>query len=201
MDEKLKAVLIQRYKLNETATDAEVLAAAAADDTLGSTEVVSTTLSATEDAEDVQLSELAKTNPAVAVLLAEREANNQRIALLELSTKTAKTDARLAQLSETGKFAVPPAVLDSAREVLLSLSETAGDKVFAMLKQLADTGVVELGERGGIRKPDTSPADDFVNAIKKLAEESNISFSDAAAQVASIDPAGFERYRQAVLNY
>jgi phage I-like protein len=206
MDPKLKASLVKLYKLSEDATDEEVLEAV---ETAAETPEVTTEEPTAEEVteetpseEEIQLSELAKTNPAIKVLLAEREESRSRMAALEMANRLSETTVKLAQLNENGKFAIPPALSDKARDIIVSLPVKQGNAVLDLVGDFAQVGLVELGERGKRNPNDdnVSLAEQFTASVAKFAEERKISFAEAALAVAASDSNGFAAYRSASTN-
>jgi hypothetical protein len=214
MDPKLKASLIKLYKLSEDATDEQVAEAVEAgapapvepkaetDDEkkarlIKEAEELGLKVDeAVKEPELAQLSELAKTNPALQVLLAEREETRTRMQALEVGNKLSETTIKLNAMNETGKFAIPPAVHKTVRDLVVRLNDKDGEDVLALLKQFTDLGLVELGERGRTREPGTgSEGEDFTSRIMKLAEKDGIDFVEASLQIAAQDPEGFAAYR------
>jgi hypothetical protein len=100
--------------------------------------------------EDVQLSELAKTNPAIAILLAERATNAKRFADLEQANKIAQINVKLSEY-KTGSTIVAPAILDEAAKLLHKLPVTLHEDVHGLIKAIQTLGsgaLVQLGETG-----------------------------------------------------
>jgi phage I-like protein len=219
MDPKLKAGLIKLYKLSETATDEEVQAAVegGAPPVEETDEAKAARLKAEKDAVDEQarkdaeeaarktteemtasLSELAKTDPTVRLLLAEREAGNRRLDELSLAHKLSEATVKLNAMNETGKFAIPPAIRDEARDLVASLSEDAGGRVLALIGEMTKLGLVDLSEKGKSRTENggKTPGETFTASVAKLAEDEKIGFAEAATRVALTDPDGFAAYRE-----
>jgi len=205
MDAKLKASLVKIYKLNEDATDEEVVAAAqAVQETSPETEEVveEEMVEETVDTVTVELSEMAKTNPAIKILLAEREENRTRMAALEMANRLSETTVKLNALGETGKYAIPHSLSEKARDIIVSLPAKQGDAVLGLIGDFAQVGLVELGERGK-RNPledSLSSAENFAAEVVKFSEEKSVSFAEAALAVAATDPSGFAAYRSASTN-
>ena len=198
MDPKLKANLIKLYKLNEDATDEEVLTAVSEEADLPDEEEVDDDETEDEDEDEVQLSELAKSNPRLAKILADQKAMSDRMVQLELATKLSETTVKLNALNEQGKYAIPPAVLTEARDVIVTLNDSQGAKVLQILENFTKLGLVELGERGRNEpgRDNKTGSELFIAEVTKLAEERKITFADASLIVSAADPALFDAYRQ-----
>ena len=141
---------------------------------------------------------MADKNPALKKILSDNKALSERMVQLELATRLSETTVKLNQLNEAGKFALPPAVIEEARDLAVSLSGDKSAKLLSLLENFTKTGLVELGERG-VRIPGSenkSLGEIFIQDVTKLAEDQKISFADAAALVSASDPQGFQAYRQ-----
>lgn len=205
LDPKLKSNLIKLYQLSETATDEEVTAAVEAEAEAPEEEVEDEETEedeSTEDEETAQLSELLEAYPALKKLTERNKTMEEQIATLGLANKLSETTVKLNALSEKGKFAIPPALVEQARELAIQLNEGQTSKLFSLLENFTKTGVVDLGERGRTREGDggKSLSEIFTADVVKMSEESKITFGEAAILVAAADPAGFAAYRDEATN-
>jgi hypothetical protein len=155
--------------------------------------------------EDVQLSELAKTNPAIAMLLAERTANNQRLAALETSNAIAQVNIKLNEY-RTGSMIIAPAVLDEAAKVLYKAPIALHADIHNLLKLIqGGNTTVQLGEMGhngaGSGNVNGKTAETRADeAAAKLMTEAKargqeIQYVDALSQVFAEDTKLFAEYQ------
>jgi hypothetical protein len=153
--------------------------------------------------EDLQLSELAKTSPVIALLLSEREANNKRLAELEAANKLQGITVKLNEYRQ-GNDVIAPAVLDEAAPLLAALPIQLHDKVHKLLGAVKSSGgTVKLGEigytssstTGGTTKLAEDKVEELVN--KKLSENKDMTRADAYTQVFAEDPKLFTEYQSA----
>jgi Mu-like prophage I protein len=155
--------------------------------------------------EDVQLSELAKTNPTIRLMLAERAATNKRLAELENAHKLSEIRVKLNEY-RTGSTIVAPAVLDEAAKLLAKLPVQLHDDVHGLLKLVqGGSATVQLGELGSTgsvtARVNGKTAEDRVDeAVKKLLSEAkvnneNLTYADALTQVFADDTKLFTEYQ------
>lgn len=158
--------------------------------------------------DDFQLSELAKTNPVIRMMLAERTANNKRLAELEQANKLSEIRVKLNEY-RTGNTVVAPAILDEASKLLVALPVQLHEKVHNMLAQVQKLGegaTVKLGETGysNVQQQDSNSMKLAEDAIDKKAKEllaaqvsagnKNYTLADAFVD-ASSDPKLFAEYQ------
>jgi hypothetical protein len=160
--------------------------------------------------DDFQLSELAKTNPVIRMMLAEREANNKRLAELEQSNKLSEIRIKLNEY-RTGDKVIAPAILDEATKLLTVLPVGLHAPVHALLTEVRKLGTgatVQLGEVGhtnansdaGSMQLAESKVDE---AAKKLLAEQvaagnkNYTLSDGYVDAMAKDPSLFTEYQSA----
>jgi hypothetical protein len=160
--------------------------------------------------DQIELSELAKTNPAIAILLAEQASNNKRLAELEQANKLSEIKVKLNEY-RTGSVVVAPAILEEASKLLIALPLQLHEKVHAMLaevQKLGERGAVQLGEVGyssAQQNPGTLKlAEDAVEtAAKKLLAEQiaagnkSYTMSDAYVDAMAADSKLFTEYQSA----
>jgi len=160
--------------------------------------------------EEVQLAELAKTNPALAIMLREQIKNNvamtKRLAELETANKLSEIRVKLNEY-RTGQTIIAPAVLDEAAKLLVKAPTQLHEEIHNLLKQVqGGSATVQLGEVGSSgnttsRVNGKSASDEFEELIaaqrKKFNEASGkeLSYSDALIDVASANPELYTRYR------
>jgi hypothetical protein len=158
--------------------------------------------------EDVQLSELAKTNPAIAILLAERVENRKRFAELEQANKIAQINVKLSEY-RTGDKVVAPAILDEAAKLLHKLPISLHEDVHGLIKSIQSLGgnvVVQLGEVGSTGqvtqraggKSATEEAEAMIATQRKQFKETTgneLSYADAMTDVFASNPDLYRRYQ------
>jgi len=155
-----------------------------------------------------ELSELAKKNPALAILLAEREDTRKRLAELEQSNKLNEIKVKLNEY-RTGDKIVAPAILDEATKVLAGLPASMHAPIHAMLaevQKLGTKGTVQLGEvgRGGASTTNVGGKSAYDTAMeratsltKQLSEQGdkNATVADSLMRVFDEDPQLFAAYQ------
>lgn len=201
MDPKLKAALIKRYNLSEDATDEDVLAKVAEDETLATQPEPDPPADEDEKEEEDEaqlgeddltaLKKLAETNPALEKVLKAQEASEKRLKALEAANLLSEINTKFMELGE-GKFAFPPVVEKKAREVILA-EPRLRDTIFELFELVVENGLVELGERGEITKRDLSEPSDIFNQIdakvaEKMESNKSLSIGDATEMVFNENP-------------
>jgi phage I-like protein len=145
------------------------------------------------------LVKLAETNPAVALLLSDREEQRKRLATLEASARLGNINTKLAEMNGQG-HALKPVIAEKVRKAVVQLSERDADSVLDLIAEIVSDGVVELGERGSgapaTRSGGKTFAEEFEGRANKLMEANkDLDYADAVTQVAADDPELFESYR------
>ena len=146
-----------------------------------------------------ELKALNDTSPAFVTALSEvlnqNKALSDKVGILEAANQLSEVNLKLTELSKGKQFAVAPAVQDKVRELALAPST---DKVFAVLSELVNGGLVELGERGGSDPTHESNAVKSFNDKVEAAMTANkeLSMADAVETVAMAEPALYTQYRQ-----
>jgi len=158
--------------------------------------------------DDFQLSELAKTNPVIRMMLAEREANNKRLAELENANKLSEIKVKLNEY-RTGSTILKPAIVDEAAKLLAKLPVQLHEDVHGLLKLIqSGDATVKLGETPNVGSGNHNVgvqklAEDKVDTLvaKKLSESKaqggNLSYADAMTEVFAEDPKLFSEYQNA----
>lgn len=155
-----------------------------------------------EQAEEIptELKELSEKNPAIALLLSEREADRKRIATLETSNRLSEVTVQLTEL-KSDKRAVPPATIQSLKEVIVGLPKKQGDDIIKLFKEFVSTGFVELSELGGLNPQGDAGSDAAKRFNEKIESamkaDTSLSFASATEAVANNDPQLFAEYRKA----
>ena len=130
-------------------------------------------------------------NPAMAMLnemLAARDVTiqNQATQLREI-----QVDSKLSELDKGKKFAVPPAVKEKLRAIMLGVNKELGEQVFDAYKKTIDLGVVDLNEHGWQKKGEgtVSPTQALNAEIRKLQEaDKELRYQDAYIEVCKMRP-------------
>jgi phage I-like protein len=106
-----------------------------------------------------------------------------------------KTLSEMINGKTNGKFALPPA---AEEDLVKALSEGDVTSFTAGLEKIMETGLVELGERGGRRPADGKSATEIVNEkMVKLTEgENGMSVPDAIERLTLEEPDLYEAYRR-----
>lgn len=101
-------------------------------------------------------------------------------------------------LSEGKKFTLPPAVLNKAQQLTVKLNDDQGNAFMGLLKEILDSGLVELGERGSANpNPGTDPSRQLDTLVTKKLSETNFKgeYVDALEAVYAENPALYAAYR------
>lgn len=207
--------LKDKLELPETATDEEVLAAVSKlQENSASTE--ETPKPDEADKQPAELSEgeqelkkLAETDPIVKLLLDERDAAKARdeetrreLAEIRKGQTKRSTEIRLSEITKDAKYTLPPAVIEEVTSLSEDDSLTAtqlSDKMFDILGTIAKSGVVELGERGKAKKPDTDATKRLDDAIKQHMKDNNVDYAKALSEVTTADPSLYENYHNELI--
>jgi hypothetical protein len=202
--EKLRKAL----KLSETATEEEILQAAA--------EAGVAEPDPEEDPEDPENPEEPEGEPSNPEQLSEAILNHPVIKKLVSDNAALRTQAQLSEINmqlsefssptEGRKYALPPAVHDDLRTVMLSETPKGRKALSDAIDHILEHGLVELGERGGDRG---APARDgksgsTAKALRervdaKMKADTKLTYYDAVNVVMNEDPALYQAYREEVL--
>lgn len=158
----------------------------------------------TADAKELaeQMKKLAEENPIVQMLLSEREETRTKLSELEKAHKLSEIQVKLGELSGH-KYAITPATLETAKEIALSegISPEVNEKLFTMLSEIAKNGVIELGERGKSKSPDTGTAEQkLTNAINKVMTDRKVDYATALQEVVLSEPGLYDAYNEELLS-
>lgn len=151
-----------------------------------------------------ELKKLSETNPAIKILLDQREEDAKRLAALEATNRLSEVGRQLSELGN-GDFTLTPVVKDKVKALAIKLSEKASNDLFDVLKEIIKGGVVELAERGRTRESGNGGGrqldeggSDFDKAVIKLMEsDDKIMLGDAVEMVARDNPDLWEAHRRA----
>jgi hypothetical protein len=99
-------------------------------------------------------------------------------------------------------LAVPPAVKDQLREILIKSPKQLGEQVFEAYRQTLELGLVDLTERGWQRRgDDKSPTQMYLTAIDEMMSKptgngKKLTYAEAAGRVAAENPQLAAQYRE-----
>jgi hypothetical protein len=162
--------------------------------------------------EEVQLNELAKTQPAMAAMMRIQLAENKKLAdqVKSLAEQNKINEVRV-KLNEyrTGSKVVAPAILDEAAKLLHKLPVQLHEGVHGLIKAIQDLGgnaTVQLGELGASTgqsttvggKSATERAEEAIASTRKKFNETTgkeLSYADAMSDVFSSDPELYKAYQ------
>jgi phage I-like protein len=137
-----------------------------------------------------ELSDVNKDHPAVKMLTQIMEQQRTTIEQQQKALREIEVENILSELDRGKKFAVPPAVTEQLREILLKSSKEFGEQVYSAYKATLELGVVDLNEHGWQRRGEAVSASQALNAeVAKLMEaDKNLSYRDAYDEVARQRP-------------
>ena len=150
------------------------------------------------------LKKLSESNPEVKALTDLVENQGTMLAEVTKQLKEKDIEATVKGLSDT--FAkkgvlIPPATLTTLTKALSeSSSKELSDSIVATFTNMAELGVLKLGEQGHGRngeKDDSNVAARYLAEVKKLqVEDKSLTFANAALQLSAINPELFAEYRE-----
>jgi phage I-like protein len=138
-------------------------------------------------------------NPAIKALTDLVKAQQTQLADVVQQRKVERIDRQLADLDAGKKFAVPPAVKEQLRDILLRSPEELGQQVLSAYQETLKLGVIDLSERGWQRRgDDKSPTQMYLTAVDEMMSKPNnkLSYAQAAARVAAENPTLAAQYRE-----
>jgi hypothetical protein len=160
--------------------------------------------------EEVQLNELAKTNPGLAIMLREQMKTNkalaEQVSRLEVSNKISSIAVKLNEYRQ-GNTVIAPAVLDEAAKLLAKAPTQLHEEIHNLLKQVqGGSATVQLGEVGtsgnttsrANGKSATDEAEEKITAQRKQFKETTgneLSYGDAMTDVFANDHDLYQRYQ------
>src|SRR5690606_28698047 len=150
--------------------------------------------------------QLAESHPAVAKLVEQVQAQQRQLAEVGVTLRLAEVTNQVTQLSEKAAEkgrAIPPALSDEIKALLIEAPQAFADKFLNTVTKLAETGFVELGERG-----ETKNLEDGQDAVKTFSEKvaelrkahEDLSYADAVEEIAKQHPKLFTEYQTASYN-
>jgi hypothetical protein len=148
-----------------------------------------------------RLKKLAESDPEIAAILAEQQANADRIARLEVSSRLSEVNLQLTQLSDpSNDLVIAPKHVTKLRETVVGLPKEAGDAVLKLFKEMLADGLVPTGETGGRPRAQKfdDPVTEFTEKVTKLTEgNEKLSYADAVTRLSDEEPELFAAYRSA----
>jgi phage I-like protein len=186
-------VLRTTLGLAETATDDEVAAKLKA---LTEGSYVPPGAGMTVEEALAALSESAN-NPGVKALADLVTAQQQELVVLHKKNREADIESKLKELDEGVEgFKVPPVVKNHLRYVMLNSPQAVADQVLEQYKKTLDIGLVDMTEKGWVRRnADQTPNARFEARVKSLMEEDKLSYGDAVQLASAQDPELYAEYR------
>jgi hypothetical protein len=145
-----------------------------------------------------ELGQVDKEHPAVKMLTSILDQQRTTIEAQAKQLHEAEVERMLEELDRGKKFAVPPAVKEQLRAILLQSNKELGEAVYETYKKTMELGVIDLNEYGWQRKGEAVSATDALNAeIRKLMEaDKELRYSDAYKIVAGQRPDLVQAARQ-----
>jgi len=140
-------------------------------------------------------------NPALKALTDLAQAQQKQLATLVHERHVQLVEQRLTELDMAMRdkhLAVPPAVKDQLREILIKSPKELGEKVFNAYKATLDLGLIDMTERGWRRRgDDKSPTQQFLSEVDVLmSKDPKMTYAAAATQVSRENPQLAEQYRE-----
>ena len=145
-------------------------------------------------------------NPALKALTDLVKVQQKQLTDMSHERHVQLVESQLADLDSKMKdkhLAVPPAVKDQLREILIKSPKQLGEQVFNAYKQTLELGLVDLTERGWQRRgDDKSPTQMYLTAIDELMSKpvgaggKKLSYAEAANRVAAENPQLAAQYRE-----
>jgi hypothetical protein len=156
---------------------------------------------------EAELAKLAETNPVIARLLSEREADRKRLDNLETATRLSEVSTQLSEVGREAKTVLPPVVQDKLRSVMVRLPKALSDEIAGAMGELAKVGgLVKLGETAPSGKPNGEKGgEDVVNKFlsevdAKLASNKELNYREAVDLVRTENPVLFQEYNNAIVD-
>lgn len=154
------------------------------------------------DTREAELAALAESNPAVAQMLTEHQAMQEDMKQLKAVSRLSEVTTQLNELGNEDKKALPPAVSDKFRDIMVQLPQQLSDKVADAIKELIKVGVVELGETTPTSREGKQASSDaiskYLSEVDKVAKEKEIGTREASEIVNESQPQLLSDYLDAV---
>ena len=151
---------------------------------------------------DDALIKLAEGNPVIKQLIETQKAQAKSLAEAQAALRLSEVGTQVSKLSEGKEWAFPAVVLNELPQALIQMPKALSDQVVTLLGKMAETGLVQLGERGttgGGKKRDevTDAVKKFTDKIGELTKDGKMSFTDAVESVSLTEPELYREYAQA----
>lgn len=143
-----------------------------------------------------ELKKLAETNPIIKDLVERTRANEVALRLAEVSNQM----VALTEFARQEKVTFPAAIDDPLRKLLTEAGPKVGDQVLELLKTVAKSGMVKLGEEGHQRtgSTDTDPVKAFTDKVAQFQKDNpKVPYIDAVKQVTLAEPEAYRAYAHA----
>lgn len=180
--DKLLETLRESLKLSEDATEDEVLAAVA--------KLMEPPKEVIDEDDDIQ--ELAEENPIVKTLV-------EQVSALRTAVRLSEVNRKIESWNHGEKFALPPALNESARSFMLSADDKTLEAFDDFVGGILKDGLVKLGESGGtVQRKEGIDLDKIDTAITKLMEDNKgMTYTEAAEDYFRDNEEAFAAYAQA----
>lgn len=140
-----------------------------------------------------------KGNPAIKALRDIIEAQQSQLTSLDLERREARVAKMLDDLDRGKQFAVPPAVKDNLREMLLNSPDGLGQQVYEAYQKTFEVGVIDLTEKGWQRRGgESSPVQNFLTEVDNVMTKSGgkMTYAEATMAVSRNNPELARQYRE-----
>jgi phage I-like protein len=140
-------------------------------------------------------------NPALKALTELVQAQQKQLSTMAHERHVQAVEIKLTELDGLMKdkhLAVPPAVKNQLREILIKSPKQLGDQVFDAYKSTLELGLIDMTERGWQRRgDDKSPTTMYLTAIDEMMSANpKMTYATAAGRVASEQPQLAAQYRE-----
>jgi phage I-like protein len=189
MDPKLLRELLG---LREDATDADVTAAI---------KKLRETPAPPTPPTDEALKQLAESNPVIKQLMETQALQAKQLAETQTALRLSEITTGIASLSTGKDWAFPAVMLNELPAAMVQMPKTLSDKLIEILGKVAETGLVQLKEKGRTRpgkgESDSDAVKTFTDKIAKAMTDLKMDYADAVSHISLTEPDSFEAYRQA----
>jgi len=150
-----------------------------------------------------ELAKLAESNPAIAKILSEHQTMQEDMKTLKTTQRLSEVTTQLSEIGSEHKKALPPAVSNKFRDLMVQLPKKLSDELAEGLKEFIKVGAVELGEntpstQDGKREDNSGDVTTYLNEVTKIATEQKVTTAQASAIVNESQPELYSRYLSAV---
>jgi hypothetical protein len=154
-----------------------------------------------------QLAELIKEHPEIKNLVSSNKKLTERVGLTEATLRLAEVNVQISLWeNKDDGFAIPPAVVEPLRDVLVGADHKTSQLIRKLFDQLSEVGMVKLTESGGSRRipkqvsKGGSATEAFNGKVKALMESTDgMTFREAALEVSREDPDLYDGHLEEVM--